>query len=113
MAAKNFDAAIAAYTKAIECDGSNPIYFGNRYDSTPLLVNINVSDESAYVDQQHTRKKPTTRPLSKTLKKPSLWTLHITKATLALVMLISVSRTMRPLSRRTRRQSKLTLAMLI
>jgi small glutamine-rich tetratricopeptide repeat-containing protein alpha len=30
MAAKNFDAAIVAYTKAIELDGMNPIYFGNR-----------------------------------------------------------------------------------
>jgi hypothetical protein len=31
MSAKNYQKAIDCYSKAIEIDGSNPIYYGNRY----------------------------------------------------------------------------------
>lgn len=31
MTAKNYQKAVDCYSKAIEIDGSNPIYYGNRY----------------------------------------------------------------------------------
>ncbi len=36
MKQKNFESAVQYYSKAIQLDPTNPVYFCNRYESPPL-----------------------------------------------------------------------------